>query len=155
MILYAGLFVAALTVLPHFDVASVRPNRSGGDSSRIVRPDGISFANVTLADCLAAAFSIEPHQVKGPDWLRRDRYSIVAKADTPTERVELMLMLQSLLTERFQLTFHREKGQLAVYVLKKSTGPLAGQPTVARYAGAIVRCPRRLYRRASHFTADS
>ena len=53
----------------------------------------------------------------GPGWVNTDAYDIEAKAEHPTGRQQIHLMLQSLLAERFHLSLHRETKELPVYVL--------------------------------------
>ncbi|HXB68132.1 MAG TPA: TIGR03435 family protein, partial [Candidatus Acidoferrales bacterium] len=55
--------------------------------------------------------------VSGPGWLATERYDIVAKTSSPASDHQLRLMLQTLLADRFQLTFHRETKELPVYLL--------------------------------------
>lgn len=54
----------------------------------------------------------------GPDWLDRDKYIIVAKAESADATPEqIKAMLQTLLAERFKLGVHRETKDLNVYTL--------------------------------------
>ena len=62
----------------------------------------------------------EPKAVSGgPAWIDSDRYDVVAK--TPGEvrptLEQQMAMLRKLLTDRFNLGFHREKKEMSVYAL--------------------------------------
>jgi uncharacterized protein (TIGR03435 family) len=100
-----------------FDVASIRPSRMQGPRDKSVNPGGIFFSNVTLSDCVEAAWSIKPYQISGgPNWLRSDTYDIVAKAGN-ADKEQLMLKLRILLAERFKLAVHRETREHAVYLL--------------------------------------
>jgi uncharacterized protein (TIGR03435 family) len=100
-----------------FEAASVKLNREGGGRSMRVTPGRISYTRVTLIDCIAAAYGVQYFQITGPDWLQFERYDIAAKAEGDPGRVELMRMLQTLLSDRFKLTFHREKKELPIYAL--------------------------------------
>ena len=64
----------------------------------------------------------------GPDWLTKDRFDIQAKMPDGSpdytflqflrgQAPQLELMLQAMLTERFNLKLHRETKQLPVYAL--------------------------------------
>jgi uncharacterized protein (TIGR03435 family) len=65
---------------------------------------------------------------RGAKWVDEDRYDIDAKAAGPAGDRELMVMLQSLLAERFKLVFHRETRPLNGYALVVGkNGPLAKQ----------------------------
>jgi uncharacterized protein (TIGR03435 family) len=59
----------------------------------------------------------ESQIVGGPKWAGEDRYDIDAKAAGPAGDRELMLMLRSLLSERFKLAFHRDTRELPGYAL--------------------------------------
>ena len=64
----------------------------------------------------------EPQIIGGPKWVDQDRFYIEATAATPADDHELMLMLQTLLADRFKLVFHREQRTIPGYrlVLGKS-----------------------------------
>ena len=67
---------------------------------------------------------MELAQIVGPDWLETERYEVSAKLPSETNVEQLRLMLQRLLTERFQIRLHREKKVLPVYQLVVGTkGP--------------------------------
>src|ERR1700689_3328026 len=94
-----------------FDVASIRPHvLTPGPfrSSTQVDPKGIRYSNVTLKSAIAQAYSVASYQITGgPDWLVSERYDIVAKAATPAPKPQLMLMLRTLLEERFGVRLHQ------------------------------------------------
>src|SRR4051812_26528902 len=67
-----------------FEVASVKPNKSGGGQVSIgIQPGGrFNASNVTLRDLIRIAYQVQPFQiVGGPDWLSSDRFDIAAKAE--------------------------------------------------------------------------
>jgi uncharacterized protein (TIGR03435 family) len=107
-----------------FEVASVRPNKTG--DGRIMfglQPGGrFNATNVTLRMLIRQAFNVQEFQiVGGPDWLGSDRFDVVAKAPEGEFTADIMRpMLQSLLVERFKLAFHRENRDMAVYALMKA-----------------------------------
>jgi bla regulator protein blaR1 len=104
--------------VPAFDVASVKPSRMLGPRDTSVNPNGISYSNVTVIDCVAAAWNVKPSQISGgPDWSRSDRYDVAAKTTGSTDKDHLMMLLQTLLADRFKLMTHRETRQRAVYLL--------------------------------------
>jgi hypothetical protein len=70
---------------PTYEVASVKPNKSGDMGIRIgIAPGGrFTVTNASLVDILRTAFGIQNFQVVGgPDWIDSDRFDIVAKAST-------------------------------------------------------------------------
>jgi uncharacterized protein (TIGR03435 family) len=104
---------------PAFEVASVRSVKSGLKDRKSMTADHgrLTYTNVSLQDCILAAYAIKPYQLSGPAWLDSDRYDIAAKAADAAPEPQLMLMLQTLLAERFQLKTHHESKELSVYAL--------------------------------------
>lgn len=86
-----------------------------------VRPDGIDYSRVTLFQCISEAYHVAGFQISGADrfgdTMLSKRYDIVAKTEKPSDKAELMSMLQTLLAERFQLRVHRETKDLPVFLL--------------------------------------
>ena len=109
---------------PTFDVASLKPVHSTGDLyyanlGKALHGE-VTLTNATLSDCLRYAYGItNDAQIQGPDWIRSKevRFDIVGKASPETPFPELLLMLQTLLTERFHLVLHREPKDLPYLAL--------------------------------------
>src|SRR6266576_3587722 len=121
---------ATAATSPVYDVASIKPNKSGTNMIRLMfSPGGLSATNGTLQMLINAAYSVENNQISGaPNWVNSERYDIEAKMDTSTadelrklgedeRRVERQRMLQALLADRFKLTIHRETKELPTYAL--------------------------------------
>jgi uncharacterized protein (TIGR03435 family) len=86
-------------------------------------PGHFIMRNVPLRYCLEWAYNLQDYEISGPDWIKADeRYDIVANAAGPASNDEMKLMLQKLLTERFQIKLHWEKKELAVYALVLGKG---------------------------------
>ena len=105
---------------PAFDAASIKPSAAEPGSASGVRSDvgRIAARNVTLRGCVKSAYNLPEAQILGgPKWVDEERYDIDAKAPGPAGDGELMFMLRQLLTERFQLAFHRETKPLNGYAL--------------------------------------
>jgi uncharacterized protein (TIGR03435 family) len=122
---------------PAFEVASVKlviPAALGGlDTATLplhvveqmgfrggpgtTNPNRIDYSGVTLKMLLARAYNLRTDQISGPGWLDTQKYEIVAKLPPGTDVEGLRFMLQGLLTERFQITLHRENKTMAVYSL--------------------------------------
>jgi uncharacterized protein (TIGR03435 family) len=109
---------------PKFEVASIKPTAEQARTSAGMppQPGGRLRANNFPARMLIMrAYRLQDFQiVGGPDWLRQDGFDIEAKGDSRADNTQLMLMLQSLLEERFQLKYHRETRELPVYALSVS-----------------------------------
>ena len=115
---------------PAFEVASIKPSDDPpGSVSGIFETTGrINAKNVTLRRCVRGAYDTPEHQiVGGPKWVDQDRYDIEAKATVPAGDHELMLMLQTLISERFKLVFHREQRPIPGYRLTLAKRGLKAQ----------------------------
>ena len=108
-----------------FDVAAIRPNKSGSTNSSIDHNHGQWRAtNVTVKSLLLNAFEILPEQIVGaPGWVDSETFDIDANAEYDAsaslakEAQATRQRLQSLLADRFGLEFHRETKQLQTYAL--------------------------------------
>jgi len=110
-----------------FEVASIKPAETitaemimAGKMHAGLAIDGarVDIGYVSLADLIPLAFKVKPHQIAGPDWLKGgQRFDILGKLPEGTNKDQVPEMLQSLLTERFLLKFHRETRELPVYAL--------------------------------------
>jgi uncharacterized protein (TIGR03435 family) len=110
-----------------FDVASVKPNRARVRTSMTITPGGIIYTNVSLSDCLQAAYGVKRFQISGPEWLRSERYDIDARTGGAASAGQSTAMLQELLRDRFKLSLHREKKELPVFaLLAGKSGPKNG-----------------------------
>ena len=77
----------------------------------------------------------QAQSMKLPDWVRTERYDIVAKTDNhEATKDEMRLMMRSLLTERFKLAVHREIQQVPVYALVLAKPGTLGPKLVAHPA---------------------
>jgi uncharacterized protein (TIGR03435 family) len=107
-----------------FEVASVKPNKSGDGRVMVgLQPGGrFTATNVPLRMLLRQAFNVQDFQiVGGPDWIGSDRFDVVAKAPEGEFTADQMRpMLRSLLAERFKLASHAESRDLPVYALMKA-----------------------------------
>jgi uncharacterized protein (TIGR03435 family) len=116
------LLVSIAAFAQTFEVASVKPNKSGRNPGSTSRSGGqVVFENTSLRECIAIAYGISvdrDYALSGPAWIGSERYDIVAKTPAETPRPQVLLMLQALLADRFQLRLHRETKELRVYILK-------------------------------------
>jgi uncharacterized protein (TIGR03435 family) len=111
---------------PAFAVASIKRNTSvSSDPTR--QPMGVRMEpggrlraqNAPLALLIQRAYGVQAFQVVGgPAWINSPGYDIEAKPEDTTNRKQMLLMLQTLLAERFKLSLHRETRELPVYDLK-------------------------------------
>lgn len=126
----ASLALAESSTLPEFEVASIRPSATvpgpQGQMSLGVHVDGaqVRISALTLKDYLGRAYGMKVAQIFGPDWISSDRFDIAATIPAGKTQAQVPEMLQSLLAERFQLKFHREKREFPVHALVTSKGQL-------------------------------
>jgi len=130
--------------IPVFEVATVKPSKPDA-LGKGFGAAGRQFStnNTSVSDIITFSYGLHPRQIiGGPSWLESDRYDISAKPDgegQPSE-VQWKAMIQKLLADRFQLTFHREKRELSAYAivvakggpkLTKSAGDPSGLPELS------------------------
>ena len=109
---------------PEFAVASVKPSNSIG-RPEIGNFNGRGHAkNATLKMIMATAYQVPVFLISGgPAWADSQTFDIEGKAEDPkTGYVQLRLMMQSLLEDRFHLRLHREIRVSSVYSLVTSKG---------------------------------
>jgi uncharacterized protein (TIGR03435 family) len=118
---------------PSFEVASVKPSAPAAGGGKKGGPGAVdaglfSVRGRTLQALILMAYGIQDFQLSGgPRWAAADRFDIQAKPSAPASREQMMLMLRTLLTERFELRLHRETKELAEYALAAAkNGPKFG-----------------------------
>ena len=135
LVLLGSIAAAQQKAPPAFEVASVKPAKSGGGAIGIFTYPGgrIIVSQAALDQLIAYAFNIELFQVYGKQsWIHEDGFDIEArppalskssKANPPYPKAppneEQRQMLQTLLVDRFQLRYHRESKEGPVYLLLK------------------------------------
>jgi uncharacterized protein (TIGR03435 family) len=136
-VLFGGLLIVTGTLLaqsaPSFEAASVKPNVSGGlDAGWQSPPEGgrVVIRNLPLRTIISWAYQlgIDDDRLIGlPAWTRTEKFDIVAKAPEGVQVGGLLrigpaapglLMMRTLLAERFQLKIHTETRELPIYALK-------------------------------------
>ncbi len=121
-LLASGAAYGQPSAAPRFEVASIKlsADPSSGSSGINTGHGRLKATNVTLKRCIMGAFGLGPNQIAGgPDWLDSDRFDIEAKSDRPEDGDrELMVLLQTLLGERFKLAVHHDTKTISAYVLE-------------------------------------
>jgi uncharacterized protein (TIGR03435 family) len=100
-----------------FEVASIKPNKSGAtNSSTSGRAGSFSASNVTARELIIYAYRLRPFQLAGgPGWIGSDRFDIQARP--PENANDNRAMTRALLRDRFKLVAHTETRQEQVYAL--------------------------------------
>src|ERR1051326_4990457 len=120
---------------PQFEVASIKRNRDGTVASSGQAPGGkLVIHNNGILNVILNAYSLWPYQIVNvPAWVSDEHYDIEANAADPsTSHSEMMLMLQSLLEERFKLKVHRDVKELPVFALLPARAGIKLRPSTAR-----------------------
>jgi len=113
-----------------FEVASIKPNRSGDMRFFISwQPGRFNATGMPVKFLITMAYDVKDFQVSGgPGWINSDRYDIDAKEpDSVAEQLEKLprderrklagSMLQSLLADRFKLKLTRGSKDMPAYAL--------------------------------------
>jgi len=135
---------------PVFEVASVKPNKSGEGFIRFGMQPGGRFTaqNVPMRELIRFAYNVQPFQIEGgPAWMNSDRFDVTAKAEGeiapvgPGQTGPVQLMMRSLLEDRFKLKVHRETKEMPIYalVLARSDGRLGSQIEPSKVDCAAMR----------------
>ncbi len=111
---------------PAFEVATIKLSKPDDPT------DGYDFVgshfkveNYTVNELIQFAYGFSRKQVVGgPAWLDEDHYDIDGIPDVVGEPniKQMKAMIQKLLTDRYQLTIHREKKELSIYAITVGKG---------------------------------
>jgi uncharacterized protein (TIGR03435 family) len=109
--------VAPAADAPTFEVVSVRPAADTGRRGGRGGPGRFNGVNLPVRTLIRQAYDIHESQIiGGPDWVESQGFDINATTgDTPPD--QRRFMMQTLLRDRFKLTFHSEKRELPTYAL--------------------------------------
>ena len=103
----------------------------------------VTMRSVTLKGAIAWSWSVGENEVKGPGWLDRDFYDVIAKTAAPHAEEELRGMFQAVLAERFGVKAHRERRDMQAYVLTVDRKGLKMTETAAEGESVIAPVPKR------------
>ena len=111
---------------PSFEVATIKPSEPNHKAKGFgFRGGHFVDRNTSLNDLIGFAYGLHAKQiVDAPTWFGADLYEIEAKPDAegrPNQK-QMQTMVQKLLADRFKLTFHHDKRELAVYVIGVASG---------------------------------
>jgi uncharacterized protein (TIGR03435 family) len=116
----------AATADPGIEVATIKPSRPDAHGiGMTLKGQMLVTANTSVVDLIALSYGVNKKQIAGvAPWMENERYDITLKPDTPgvPNEKQYFSMVKKLLAERFQLKFHMEKKELAVYALELGKG---------------------------------
>ncbi len=82
----------------------------------------VDIGYMAIADLICMAYKIKPYQLAGPDWMKTERFDILAKLPDGATKDDLPEMMTALLADRFKLTIHKETKDHAMYALVVAKG---------------------------------
>jgi uncharacterized protein (TIGR03435 family) len=133
--------LAAQAAAPAFEVATIRlsPPEAQGALINFPQPGRLSVTNFTLRMLIGQAYQSElgpGFQISGgPSWIEKDRYVILGQAAGGVTRAEMMLMLKTLLVERFALKAHSEMKEVDAYALVMARKDAKTGPKLQKWDG--------------------
>jgi uncharacterized protein (TIGR03435 family) len=105
-----------------------------------IGPARVDIGFLSLGDMIPIACRVKPYQVAGPEWMKTDRWDILAKLPEGASKDQVPEMLQALLADRFKLRVHKEtRVQRVLALVVDKPSPLlkeAGPPADAFPADA-------------------
>jgi uncharacterized protein (TIGR03435 family) len=113
-----------------FEVATIKPSPpidAGGGKVMMrigVENDGamVHYYRMTLKQLVQNAYRVKDYQVTGAPWMDTEQFDISAKLPDGASKDQAPDMLQTLLKDRFKVTFHREKKEYPVFALVAPKG---------------------------------
>ena len=120
--------VSAAPLTP-FEVASVKPSTEPAKDMGFcigtcsfgerfsVAGSRVTIQFMSLDHLILAAWGIKAHQLAGPDWMKSQRFDILAKIPDGASKDQVPEMLQALLSESFHLAIHRDRRDQSVFAL--------------------------------------
>jgi len=112
-----------------FEAATIKINKEAGFVAGLDRSAGGRFVvtNLPLSTIIGFAWQLDRFELQGgPDWIRSDRWDVVAKMagdfpPTPPGAIDpAALAMRELLAERFKVSLRRETRDVDVYFLVKT-----------------------------------
>jgi bla regulator protein blaR1 len=115
-----------------FEVVAITPSKPSSEGINI-RSDAsgtLHVENATLKNLIQFCYEVTDDRITGgPKWMDADRFDIAAKPETRSRPEHVLLMMQRLLADRFQLVLHRESKEARVYELVVAkAGPKLREP---------------------------
>jgi len=103
-----------------FEAASIKPNLSMEARQELdLQPGGrFTATNAPVSRLISGPYRVQEFQIIGlPGWASSERFDIVARAEGDPTDDQALMMLRSLLEDRFKLVAHMEKREQTVFAL--------------------------------------
>jgi uncharacterized protein (TIGR03435 family) len=126
----AFLHAQSLAAHNEIEVATVKLNIGGGRGGMRANPGRFTVSNTSIRTMIRNAYKVPDFTISGgPGWITSDHYDIEAKVEGVLKGDEVLLLLKTLLEDRFQLKVHRETREGPVYALTVTKGGFKLQPS--------------------------
>jgi uncharacterized protein (TIGR03435 family) len=106
--------------IPVFQVATIKASKPDETLRIQIVGHRFSTTGTSMIDILKYAYGVHASQItSGPEWIRTEKFDLLADPETeqrPTSDV-MKKMVQQLVAERFQFSFHRDRKELPVYAI--------------------------------------
>lgn len=148
LLAFSALSVPSLaqSVRPEFEAATVKASGDNGKAGVRGTTGRLTLDNVPLRVMVSVAYKTRPSQViGGPSWNDSAMFDVQGRAAEAAGTDTMLLMLQTLLEDRFQLKIHREVREGPVYELTVAKGG----PRLKPSSGCIPFDPNHLPRQAA------
>jgi uncharacterized protein (TIGR03435 family) len=107
--------VVSIKVAPPPDGRGMRVSSQGGPGSK--DPGLYTCENCQISGIIQDAYKLQSYQFSGQSWMDEARFMISAKVPEGATHDQFRQMLQNMLLERFKLTSHHEKKEMAAFDL--------------------------------------
>lgn len=147
-----GVTGLAQETKPTFETASVRPQRdlTAMEGPHVIPGGGFRASRASVQSLLMFAYDLKSYRTifGGPEWIRRDRFSIDARAGFDASTDQIKQMVQTLLADRFRLISRREQrdmSHLALVVARsdRRLGPFLREVPADCSAAAIAEARKQ------------
>ena len=109
-----------------FEVATIKPSVPDRPGRLFtVKGRQVLTINTTVNDLITFAYGLHARQITGgPNWMESEKYDVTGQpaGQGLPSLAQMREMIQQLLTDRFKLTFHRDKKELPVYAITVANG---------------------------------
>ncbi|HEV2647525.1 MAG TPA: TIGR03435 family protein [Acidobacteriaceae bacterium] len=111
---------------PKFEVVTVKPSEPGKPGKLFtVQGRHVLALNMNVSDLLTFGYGLNMKQIEGsPAWFSEQKFDVDGIPDVPGQPnlAQIKLLMQDVLASRFQVKFHHEQKELAVYELTVGKG---------------------------------
>jgi uncharacterized protein (TIGR03435 family) len=113
-----GLTQPKTSARPEFEVASIKLNKTNSPLYYKSFSNRFTARNMTAKMLMCLAWQVGDYRVSGgPGWFSSEGFDFEATTERPATWGQMRLMFQSLLADRFKLTFHRQTKEASIYAL--------------------------------------